>query len=85
MKLYSFMPKELSELATQAVDNVIAQMYKDGDLSDEAEKKWSRRAVLIQEPGFIQRLFGKVFKKNDGLQFVIIERVTDFDDEEGSA
>ena len=81
MNIYRFMPDELSQLTTQAVKNVIAKMYQDGDLSDENALKWSRRAVLVREPSFIRRLFGKVFKDDGGLKIVIVERLSGDDDE----
>jgi len=83
MKLYQFMPDELTGIASQVKDNILAQMKDNGDISDEVAEKWSRRGVLVQEAGFLRKLFGKLFcKRPEGLRIVIVERVTEPEDEE---
>jgi hypothetical protein len=79
MKLYQFMPDELSAIGTQVMNNVVAQMRKEGDLPDGVAEKWRRRAIMIQEPSFLKKLFGKFLKDDpeDRLSIIVIERVTE--------
>ena len=83
MKLYQFMPDELSGIASQVKGNILAQMKEDGDISEDVAEKWSRRGVLVQEAGFLRKLFGELFcKRPKGLRIVIVEHVTEPEDEE---
>ena len=80
--VYSFVPKDLTEVANQIKILVLTHLASDGAITPEVIKRWEKRAVLIEEPTFLQSLFGKLFTADSKqLRITLVEHLESSNEE----
>lgn len=65
IEVYSFSAEDLTVFANQVKSLLLENMKTDGSLSKASLESWERRAVLVNEPSFFQKLFGELFTKSE--------------------